>query len=197
MANERLKTFDLADPETIGVYVLDIKDAGLSLDDILADGHKVRQQLRFFPSSTDLVKALVACRNIRKPPGVISHPVYVADSEGMLRVCSRDVAEKQKLRYWLHEYDAQVALGIRQPMKALTYREGQTLREAFLERVQRTAEKMAMKELPGAKPIDPRSTPEYKAKMAQIHAELEAMRAQREAPKPHKRKAPSSQKRAD
>lgn len=117
--------FDIDDPETVGVYVMDVHDAGFTLADVMADGHAVRRMLRFFPSSAELVQALRACREVREPRGTISQPVYIYDAhDGCVRVCSKGVAENRRVQWWATQTEAEVANGLRPPMKPVKPGEG-------------------------------------------------------------------------
>lgn len=118
MPNERMKQFALDDPETLGVYVLDIADAGITLDDLMADGHKVRRMLRFFPSSTELVTALLACREKREPSGLILDPVYIFD-KGHVFLTRRKTAEKNGWPFWECQIDCEIANGLYVPRSSL------------------------------------------------------------------------------
>lgn len=143
MASERLRQFDLQDPETVGLYVMDLADAGITMYDLEQDGHNARRMLRFFPSSAELVTVMLALREKREPRGIISNPVYIYQ-DGCVRVASMRVAEKLALPYWKDQVDCEVANGLRQPMKALP--PGGT--KAFLARLDGLADKMTGQGLP-------------------------------------------------
>lgn len=126
MPSERLRGFDLQDPETVGLYVMDLADAGIELGDVMADGHEVRRSLRWFPSSAELVNAMRALKHKRNPPGVINDPVYVCE-DGRVCVTSRRNAINKGLPYWASMLDCEYDNGLRRRPAPLP--EGTTLKE--------------------------------------------------------------------
>lgn len=114
MPTERAKQFDIEDPETIGVYVHDVRQAGITVADVKLDGHHVRKMLRWFPSSTDLVTALLALKHKREPKGVIYDPVYIAEGKRVF-VTSREKALASNLRHFETQLECERANGLTPP----------------------------------------------------------------------------------
>lgn len=150
MSKERQRAMDLDDPETVGLYVLDLNSVGITPDDVMDDGHRVRQSLRFFPSSGELAELMRTLKHKRLPPWRIADPVYVyvkdpldkKGERGYLAIAPRKEAEARNEKHWDDEYQAQVALGMRKPMKALP--RGMTGEEFLQKRLQELTGRMGM-----------------------------------------------------
>lgn len=113
MNKARAATFDIEDPETVAVYVMDLQEAGITADDIMADGHACRRGLKFFPSSGELTELLVALKELRKPSTVVSDPVWVA-YRGGIALTSKEDAFRRKEAFWTDEFRALEDLGLYQ-----------------------------------------------------------------------------------
>lgn len=83
MSKQRMAKFALDEPETVGVYVLDLADAGITAQDVVTDSHDARRMLDFFPTSSELVKAMSELKVQRDPPWLIIDPVYVWQDGGV------------------------------------------------------------------------------------------------------------------
>ena len=118
MSRERVRDFDLEEPEIIGLYVVDIKSAGITVLDIQTDMHEARRRLRFFPSSGALTDLLSQIKERRAPRGVISDPVYVQRGD-YLAICSRQSAVAAGAKFWADDRTAAIELGWRNPVKEL------------------------------------------------------------------------------
>lgn len=108
MSRTRMAKFSLDDPETIGVYVLDLAEAGITAADVARDAHEVRRQLSFFPSSSELVQLFKAKKVAYNPPWLVVEPVYVW-VDGNVRMTNRQSALIGGLEMFDHPDDCQKA----------------------------------------------------------------------------------------
>ena len=193
MSSERLKQFSLEDMETLAVYVMDLAEAGVTVNDIATDGHAVRRLLRFFPSSSELVTAMLACRQKREPAGIIRDGVYIFQGNAV-RIVSRGTAERRGWRYWEEQVDAEIANGLIKPRPRAAL---PASREGILARMMALPEAKAVPDPSG--PLRDEAgrlvvTPE---KRAEIERELQAIRAKMEAAQKAASKKGAGKARAD
>lgn len=109
----------IMDPEALGIYVVDLKAAGITMDDIAADGHEVRRRLQWFPSSAELTAAMVALKGKRCPSHLIVAPVYIYEEGRGVCVTDKAQAIRAGIPYWATGMDAEIANGLRPPMREL------------------------------------------------------------------------------